>query len=571
MKSRKVLSLVAVALTCMGAAAFTSSASAVTSDYHPDSNARNFATSAGGWTATVEREPVLAEVLCLLQPLTCPTVDNFYSATGGAEGATDGYLRTEIGGVANLVTTTKATWRSPAFVYDGAGGAEPDNVFMTLDRRTDAEALIQLLEDGFLNVYLDNVTRGGSVTVYDHLPIQDVEQWSSLPASPIQPSQLRLGDEYRIRIQTNVETNVGVLTDGSFHFDNVLLRATKADTNPTDTDGDGVLDSQDNCIFIPNPNQADADADGVGDLCDPTPNGPDNDPDGDGVPTGTDNCPLNPNPGQEDADGDGAGDICDPTPNGPNNDPDGDGVPTGTDNCPLNPNPGQEDADNDGAGDVCDPTPNGPNNDPDGDGIPTGQDNCPTIPNASQADADGDGVGDACDPTPNGPNPPNNDPDGDGIPTGQDNCPTIANPTQTDTDGDGVGDACDPTPNGPGSNGGGGDGDGGGGGAGGVAGNSAVFDGRNLFIKMQCLGVQTKGKCFSRATIFRTKGGTRYTFPIQRVVSAKKGKVVRARIRFQYRSELQELDSVTLKSVLREKRSAKERTTKFTKLKLIKR
>ncbi len=526
MKSRKVLSLVAAALTCMGAAAFTSSASAVTSDYHPDSNARNFATSAGGWTASVEREPVLAEVLCLLQPLTCPSVDNSHSATGGAEGATDGYLRTEIGGVANLVTTTKATWRSPVFTYNGAGGAQPDNVFMTLDRRTDAEALIQLLEDGFLNVYLDNVTRGGSLTVYDHLPIQDVEQWSSLPASPIQPGQLSLGDDYRIRIQTNVETNVGVLTDGSFHFDNVLLRATKADATAVDTDGDGIVDSQDNCIFIPNPNQADADLDGVGDLCDPTPNGPDNDPDGDGVPTGTDNCPLNPNPNQEDADGDGAGDVCDPTPNGPNNDPDGDGVPTGTDNCPLNPNPNQEDADGDGAGDVCDPTPNGPN-------------------------------------------PPNNDPDGDGIPTGQDNCPTIANPTQTDTDGDGVGDACDPTPNGPGSNGGGGSA--GGGGSGGVAGNNAVFDGRNLFIKMRCLGVQTKGKCFSRATIFRTQGGTRYTFPIQRVVSAKKGKVVRARIRFQYRSELQELDSVTLKSVLRESRQAKERTTKFTKLTLIKR
>ncbi len=36
-----------------------------------------------------------------------------------------------------------------------------------------------------------------------------------------------------------------------------------------DGDGDGVLDSQDNCPLIPNANQADCDANGVGDACEP--------------------------------------------------------------------------------------------------------------------------------------------------------------------------------------------------------------------------------------------------------------------------------------------------------------
>jgi len=35
-----------------------------------------------------------------------------------------------------------------------------------------------------------------------------------------------------------------------------------------DTDGDGIPDSEDNCIDEPNPDQADSDEDGVGDLCD---------------------------------------------------------------------------------------------------------------------------------------------------------------------------------------------------------------------------------------------------------------------------------------------------------------
>lgn len=38
------------------------------------------------------------------------------------------------------------------------------------------------------------------------------------------------------------------------------------------------------------------------------------DTDGDGVPDDTDNCPNDANPNQEDADHDGLGDVCDPTP-----------------------------------------------------------------------------------------------------------------------------------------------------------------------------------------------------------------------------------------------------------------
>ena len=71
-----------------------------------------------------------------------------------------------------------------------------------------------------------------------------------------------------------------------------------------DRDGDGVRDSADNCPDAANADQADADADGVGDACD-------SDRDGDGVANEDDNCPDAANADQGDWDADGDGDACD--------------------------------------------------------------------------------------------------------------------------------------------------------------------------------------------------------------------------------------------------------------------
>lgn len=109
------------------------------------------------------------------------------------------------------------------------------------------------------------------------------------------------------------------------------------------------------------------------------------DADADLVPDGSDNCPSVSNPDQADADFDGVGDLCEGLDN------DGDGIADGVDNCPTVSNADQADADQDGVGDLCEDL------DSDEDGVVDGEDNCRSVANADQADEDGDGEGDACD------------------------------------------------------------------------------------------------------------------------------------------------------------------------------
>lgn len=103
------------------------------------------------------------------------------------------------------------------------------------------------------------------------------------------------------------ETTYDVMPDLTADREGAVRVAPAFRANPAyvaaDSDRDGIPDATDNCDTYENPDQADRDRDGTGDVCD--------DDDQDGVANSRDNCPMVTNRAQEDADGDGAGDACD--------------------------------------------------------------------------------------------------------------------------------------------------------------------------------------------------------------------------------------------------------------------
>ena len=92
---------------------------------------------------------------------------------------------------------------------------------------------------------------------------------------------------------------------------NLSTTSQEITVDSADLDGDGVLDTVDNCPGVVNPGQGDTDGDGLGDACDSEVDTPVVDQDGDLVPNSTDNCRKVWNHRQSDDDGDGIGDACD--------------------------------------------------------------------------------------------------------------------------------------------------------------------------------------------------------------------------------------------------------------------
>lgn len=142
------------------------------------------------------------------------------------------------------------------------------------------------------------MTVGGATTANTIFFLAQPGRTYELYANPEGTPAVRTQEPASVDFMPKVNAKlVGLqLNDGSFTGANQLYQ-------PADTDADGIVNLEDNCPDISNPDQEDVNQNGVGDVCD--------DFDADGVLNSTDNCSDVPNRTQLDTDGDGIGDECD--------------------------------------------------------------------------------------------------------------------------------------------------------------------------------------------------------------------------------------------------------------------
>ena len=230
--------------------------------------------------------------------------------------------------------------------------------------KTEDQIFVTMHNYGVENIWYSN--DGGSTWVGKEGNLPDIPVKTILQ-NPLSSNEVIIGTDLGVWKTKNFNdaspswtqsyngmSNVPVL-DLDLRDDNTVFAATygrgifsgKFTFDPNgDADGDGVLNGVDNCPNTVNPDQADVDNNGIGDVCQDT--------DGDGILDINDNCPTKANPNQEDADNNGIGDACQDT--------DGDGVMDDVDNCLTTKNPDQKDGNNDGVGDVCDTSYRNPDN-----------------------------------------------------------------------------------------------------------------------------------------------------------------------------------------------------------------
>jgi hypothetical protein len=194
-------------------------ASAASSLYAPDQGARTFANGQAGWSESSESAGTCVEFVL------CPQITNSYEAGGGAD--EDGFIRTEVASLTGVGGTSTGTWSSPSFVYDGNEGVRPGSLELSLARRADVSDLLRADDNtaGFTVKLVSVSSPADTVTIVDDRSLAGADDWSRIRDISIDPSQLKLGDKYRIEIATTYHTGVTVVPGGGADYDDVVLRA----------------------------------------------------------------------------------------------------------------------------------------------------------------------------------------------------------------------------------------------------------------------------------------------------------------------------------------------------------
>ncbi len=196
--------------------------------------------------------------------------------------------------------------RSVSILLNYGDGNFAPQVKYNIDARPWAETAADVNGDGDIDLLLPN--RNPSILTYLHNDGSAVYDSVSQRLFDGEPEDIFAGD-------IDSDGDIDLVTSYRIAVDNPSLRFfINGECQDTDDDGygdPGVPTNQcpdDNCPLVHNIDQADTDADGLGDACD-------DDIDDDGVLNEDDNCPYSYNPDQIDSNGNGYGDACELGPN----------------------------------------------------------------------------------------------------------------------------------------------------------------------------------------------------------------------------------------------------------------
>jgi hypothetical protein len=198
-------------------AAGASNAQAARSVYPTQPDARSLDSGAAGWTNS-------STVTGLCVPsLSCPTVTNSVPSSGGAGG---GYLLTEVSNFAGVDSAATGIFESPSFSYDGVNGAEPKTVTLKLSRIADVSALVGVQGNSAdYSVQLVDTTKPPNVAVVQPTSLEGASDFTEIRAVDVDPSLLKLGHSYRVRINSTFKSGTEIVPGASAGYDNIRVIA----------------------------------------------------------------------------------------------------------------------------------------------------------------------------------------------------------------------------------------------------------------------------------------------------------------------------------------------------------
>jgi Bacterial TSP3 repeat/Thrombospondin type 3 repeat len=273
--------------------------------------------------------PVALATLFLAQPAHAAVTLGQTSSTGTNCTGPPPYSQVQSGAVGDAYTVPLGNWVVTSWSHDGQAGAGQQMKFKVY-RATANPAVFTVVGASSVTPVVAGLqsfpvripVKAGDVLGLTKVTAVDIRCIFATASADDTVHDHPLGD-------------VAVNSDETFNPPYGNFRLNLAAVLEPDPDADGFGDeTQDNCPAIPNPAQTDTDADAHGDACDSDDdndglsddveaqkgsNPLDPDTDKDGRLDGSDNCPTVANQGQADADADGQGDACEPvlSPAGP--------------------------------------------------------------------------------------------------------------------------------------------------------------------------------------------------------------------------------------------------------------